>query len=82
MYIYIYSIDIIKVTSQEMAFVVTLKLHFFRVTILAGNPEGEGHNYTVGITPFADLSRTEFSSKYGAGRRLWVWGGHDSMTKP
>ncbi len=27
---------------------------------------GEGHNYTVGITPFADLTRSEFRSRYGA----------------
>ena len=29
-------------------------------------PRGEGHNYTVGITPFADLTRSEFRSRYGA----------------
>lgn len=29
-------------------------------------PWGEGHNYTVGITPFADLTRSEFRSRYGA----------------
>ena len=29
-------------------------------------PWGEGHNYTVGITPFTDLTRSEFRSRYGA----------------
>ena len=29
-------------------------------------PWGEGHNYAVGITPFADLTRSEFRSRYGA----------------
>ena len=61
-------------TSVEMwAFLVPLSLHFFRLS-----HQGEDHNYTVGITPFADLSRIEFSSKYGTGRRLWP----QNMTEP
>jgi len=41
---------------------------------------GEGHNYTVGITPFADLTRSEFRSRYGMQKSndtniSSIWGG-------
>eukprot|EP00435_Cladocopium_sp_Y103_P073207 s64_g42.t1 len=46
----------------------------------------EGHNYTVGITPFADLSRKEFSSKYGLQKTnstniSSIWGGLPLQTE-